>query len=142
MAERSLRVPVREEHVRVGKRTRATSKVRVTKTVRERTTVIDEPLAADIIAVDRVPKDRFVEGPIPDRYEGDTLVISVLEEVTIVEKRLRLKEELRITKRRVPIQRPHTVTLRSEEATIERVDASGRITHDHSTPPAAPAKRR
>ena len=93
---------MRAEHVRVGKRTRATGKVRVTKTVRERTAVIDEPLAADIIAVARVPMDRFVEGPIPDRYEGDTLVISVLEEVTVVEKRLRLKEELRITKRRVP----------------------------------------
>jgi uncharacterized protein (TIGR02271 family) len=126
----------------VGKRTSATGRVRVTKTVRERTAVIDEPLEADIVTIDRVPIDRFVEAPIPDRYEGDTLVVSVLEEVTVVEKRLRLKEELRITKRRVQTRRPQAVTLRSEEATVERVDASGRTIHTPSTPPAAPAKRR
>lgn len=126
----------------MGKRTRATGKVRVTKTVRERTAVIDEPLAADIVTVERVPIDRFVEGPIPDRYDGDTLVVSIIEEVSVVAKRLRLKEELRITKRRVQTRQPQTVTLRSEEATVERFDASGRIIHVTSTPPAAPAKRR
>ena len=126
----------------MDKRTRATGKVRVTKTVREHTAVIDEPLAADVVTVERVAMDRFVEGPIPDRYDGDTLVISIVEEVAVVEKRLRLKEELRITKRRVQTRRPQVVTLRSEEATVERVDASGRIVHAHSTPPAAPARRR
>ena len=126
----------------MDKRTRATGKVRVTKKVRERTAVIDEPLAADVVTVERVPIDRFVEGPIPDRYDGDTLVVSVVEEVTVVAKRLRLKEELRITKRRVQTRRPQTVTLRSEEATVERFDASGRTIHAPSTPPAAPAKRR
>ena len=49
----------------MGKRASVTGKVRVTKTVRERTAVIDEPLAADVVTVDRVPIDRFVEGPIP-----------------------------------------------------------------------------
>jgi uncharacterized protein (TIGR02271 family) len=116
--------------------------VRVTKSVRERTAVIDEPLTAEVVTVERVPIDRFVEGPIADRYDGDTLVVSVIEEVTVVAKRLRLKEELRITKRRVQTRRPQTVTLRSEEATVERFDGSGRITHAPSTPPAAPAKRR
>jgi uncharacterized protein (TIGR02271 family) len=142
MAERFARVPVREERVAVGKRTTTTGKVRVTKTVRERTAVIDEPLAADVVAVERVPIGRFVEGPIPDRYEGQTLVVSVVEEVTVVEKRLRLKEELRITKRRVQRRRPQSVTLRSEEATVERVDAFGGIIHAHNTSPAAPAARR
>jgi uncharacterized protein (TIGR02271 family) len=142
MAERLARVPIREERVRVARRTTPTGKVRVTRTVRERTAVVDEPLVADVVAVERVPVDRFVEGPIPDRYEGDTLVISVLEEVTVIQKRLRLKEEVRITRRRVPRRRPQTVTVRSEEAAVERFDGSGRIIHAPSTPPATPGARR
>jgi uncharacterized protein (TIGR02271 family) len=142
MAERSQRVPLHQERARVVKRTRTTGAVRVTKRVRERTAVIDASLASDVVDVDRRPMNRFVDAAIPDRYDGDTLVISIVEEITVVEKRLRLKEELRITRRRVETRQPQRVRLRSEEAVVERVDASGRIIHQHSTPAVTPAKRR
>jgi stress response protein YsnF len=56
------------------------------------------------------------------RYEGDTMIVSLLEEVLVVETRLLLKEEVRMTTRRTETHRPVTVTLRREDVTVERVD--------------------
>ena len=58
------------------------------------------------------------------RSEEDTLIIPVLEEVLVVEKRLLLKEEVRITKRE-ETHTPQRVTLRREEAAVERINREG-----------------
>ena len=50
------------------------------------------------------------------------MIVPLLEEVLVVEKRLMLKEELRITKRRVEDYQSQKVTLRSEEAVVERFE--------------------
>ena len=72
--------------------------------------------------IERVPVNRVVEGPIPVRYEGDTMILSLLEEVLVVETRLLLKEEVHMTTRRTETHTPARVTLRHEDVTIERVD--------------------
>ena len=54
------------------------------------------------------------------REEGDVLIIPVLEEVVVVEKRLMLKEELRIRRSRGERPVRETVTLRTEEVSIEQ----------------------
>jgi hypothetical protein len=69
-----------------------------------------------------VPVNRVVEGPIPVRSEGDTMIVSVLEAVLVVETWLLVTEELRITRRRTDTHTPERVTLRHEDVTIERVD--------------------
>ncbi|MCM0044674.1 MAG: DUF2382 domain-containing protein, partial [Burkholderiaceae bacterium] len=51
-----------------------------------------------------------------------TLVVPVLEEVLVVEKRLRLKEEIRITARATVRHATEQVVLRSEQVSIERFD--------------------
>jgi stress response protein YsnF len=51
-------------------------------------------------------------------------IIPILEEVVVVEKRLVLKEELRVTMQRVSRRQPQSVTLRREEAVIERIDVT------------------
>jgi uncharacterized protein (TIGR02271 family) len=101
--------------------------VRITKVVHEHETVIDEPLVAAEVEVERVPIQRVVEGPIPVRYEGNTVVVSLLEEVLVVEKRLMLKEELHIRKRQVAVHQPQQVTLRREEARIERLSSTEKM---------------
>jgi uncharacterized protein (TIGR02271 family) len=68
-----------------------------------------------------VPVNRPVDRPVPARYEGDTLIVPVFEETLVVEKRLVLKEELRITKRRAERHRPRRTTLRHEEVSVERI---------------------
>jgi uncharacterized protein (TIGR02271 family) len=112
-------VPVMMEELDVQKRRVETGRVRIHKTVHEREELVDEPLFQEEVVIERVPINRVVEEAIPIRYEGDTMIVSLLEEVPVVQKRLVLKEELRITKRRVAVPRPVRVMLRSEEATVE-----------------------
>lgn len=114
-------VPVVAEQLEVRKRTVEAGGVRVRKTVREREEVVDEPLLREEVQVRRVPVGRVVDGPVPVRHVGDTIIVSLLEEVLVVEKRLMLKEELHLTKERVETHRPQRVMLRTEEAVVERV---------------------
>jgi hypothetical protein len=62
------------------------------------------------------------------RQEGDTTIVTLVEEVVVVEKRLRAIEEVRITKRQDVEPSVQTVTLRREEAVIERLSAGGTTT--------------
>jgi uncharacterized protein (TIGR02271 family) len=114
-------VPVIAEELEVQKRVVETGKVRITKVVHEREVVVDEPLFCEEIEIEHVPIQRIVDGPIPVRYEDDTMIVSILEEVLVVEKRLMLKEELHVRKRRVETHQPQQVTLRHEEARVERL---------------------
>ena len=118
-------IPIVEEHAVILKRKMPTEGVRVRTMVHEDTAVIDEAVASETIDVERVPLDRWVEGPVPVREEGDTTIVTLLEEVLVVEKRLRATEEVRITKRRSIENSSQSVTLRREEAEIERVSAAG-----------------
>lgn len=116
-----LVIPVFVEELDVRKRTVETGRVRVTKTVHERQELVDEPLIEERVVVERVPVGRIVDAEPAVRREGDILVVPVLEEVLVVEKRLLLKEEIRITRTRVEARHPQQVTLRSEEAAVERL---------------------
>jgi uncharacterized protein (TIGR02271 family) len=99
-----------------------TGRVRIRKIVHEREEMVDPPLLREEVVIERVPVNRMVDGPIAAYSEEDTLIIPVLEEVLVIEKRLLLKEEVRITKRRVETHRPQRVTLRREEAVVERLN--------------------
>jgi uncharacterized protein (TIGR02271 family) len=123
-AERIV-MPVVAETLDVQKRKVETGGVRIKKIVHEREEVVDEPLMREEVQVKRVPINRIVEAPVPVRHVGNTMIISLLEEVLVVEKRLMLKEELHITKGEVETYKPQRVVLRSEEAVVERVDDAG-----------------
>jgi uncharacterized protein (TIGR02271 family) len=118
----SVVVPVVAEQLEVQKRKVEGGGVRIRKTVHEREEVVDEPLMREEVQVRRVPVNRVVDGPVPVRHVGNTMIVSLLEEVLVVEKRLMLKEELHITKEEVESYRPQRVRLRSEEAVVERVE--------------------
>ena len=114
-------VPVLVEELEVQKRLVETGKVRITKVVHERETLVDEPLVRDNVAISRVPMQRVVDGPIPVREDNGTTIISVVEEVLVVEKRWMLREEIHIRKQRTETHQPQRITLRSEEVQVERV---------------------
>lgn len=118
-------IPVVEERVAVRTRRMPAEGIRARTVVREEEVVVDDPLISETVEVERVPLDRWIEAPIPVRQEGDTMILTVIEEVVVVEKRLRAIEEVRITKRRTERREPQTVTLRREEAIVERLDAAG-----------------
>jgi len=132
--EEAVVVPVVAEEAEVRKQVIETGRVRVAKTVREREEVVDVPLWRDEVQVERVPINRVVEGPVVVRHEGDTTIIPLVEEILVVEKRLMLREELRVTTRHVEEHRPQRVTLRTEEATVERVEPTPRRTRSSKHP--------
>ena len=123
-----IKVPVLQEEAWVEKRIVDTGRgVRIHKTVAEHPCRIDERLMRDEVEVTHVPVDRIVpldQAPAT-RYEGDTLVVPVLEEVLVVERRLRIKEELHITRTRREERHVDTVLLKSEQVGVERFDEHG-----------------
>jgi len=121
-------LPVIEEELELRKRTVETGGLRVHKTVHEREEMVDEPLLREELQIERVPINRPVNAPPEVRHEGDVTIIPVLEEVLVVEKRLVLKEELHVKRSRRLDSSPQRVTLRSEEATIERIEPRQRDT--------------
>ena len=114
-------IPVVAEELQVGRRTVETGRVRVTKLVKEHEEVVNEPIRTEEVVVERFPVNRVVDAAPEPRREGDTLVFPVLEEVLVVERRLMLKEEVRISKRITETQEQQTVTLREEDVRIERM---------------------
>ena len=116
----SIAIPLAGEEIELGKRPVQQAVVRVQTRVREEERIIETRLLKDEITIERVEINQPIERPMESRYEGAVLVIPVIEEVLVVRKQLVLKEELRIAQRAVA--RPHTqsVTLRHEEATVER----------------------
>jgi uncharacterized protein (TIGR02271 family) len=121
-------VPVIEETLEIQKRQVETGRVRFTKVVREREDLIDEPLLHDEVTLERRAVNCVVEHPPAMRQEGDTLIIPIVEEILVVEKRLILKEELHITTRQTETHAPQTVTLRHEEVTVKRLPPQDPVT--------------
>ena len=123
--EEPLVVPVVAEELTVEKRQVTRGTVRIHTRVETREEVVDEPLLHEEIAVERVPVNALVEGeaPIP-HYENEVFVIPILEEVLVVQKRLLLKEEVRVTRRSTTMSKPQQVTLRREVVEIERIAPS------------------
>lgn len=118
-------LPVIREEAHVGVQRVDTGRgVRIHKTVSEQAHPIDVTLLRDAVSVQRVPVDKIVslsDAPVA-RQDGDTLIVPILEEVLVVEKRLRIKEEIHITRSAHPQPYSDTVVLRSENVSIERFD--------------------
>jgi len=117
-----LVIPIVAETLDIQKRVIVTGGVRVIKTVTERDEVADEPLLREEVSVERVSINQIIEGPRGTRQEGDTLIIPLMEEVLVIEKRLMLKEELRVTRTQTQTHQPQRVTLRTEEAVIDQIE--------------------
>lgn len=83
---------------------------------------VDELLTHERVEIERVAIGRPVDAIPADREEGDTTVIPVVEEVVVVHRQLVLREELRIRRVRVTEHHRETVSLRAQEAVVERFD--------------------
>lgn len=115
-------LPVLEEQLDIRKIAVETGAVRVRKIVHEESRTIDLSLMQEEISITRVPVNKVVESKFHSRQEGDTLVIPLFKEV--VTRHLLLVEEVRITTRRNPETSTQEVTLKREEAVVERYDAT------------------
>jgi uncharacterized protein (TIGR02271 family) len=113
-------IPVVVEEARVAKRQVETGRVRIQKSVHTAEEQVDVPLLRDTVDVKRVPVERYLEKPVSPHYRGHTLVIPVMEEVLVVQKRLLLREEIHVTTVREQARHQETVTLQREQVTVTR----------------------
>ncbi|SHI79813.1 protein of unknown function [Roseomonas rosea] len=114
-------LPVVEETLRLDKRVVETGRVRVSLSTEVEEEVLRETLRRRHAEVERHPVGREVSEMPRVRQEGNLLIIPVVEEVLVVEKRLVLKEEihLRLTDEDVAVEQP--ATRRVQHAVVERV---------------------
>lgn len=124
-------IPLVEENARIDRRIVEKGRVRVrtqTETVEQ---TLRESLRSDAVGVTRVPVDRVIaegEAAPEVRTEGGVTIIPVLEEVLVVEKRLVLKEEVHIRRTTSGEDVEVPVTLRRQQAVIERAGPEGLVT--------------
>ncbi|PVY37954.1 YsnF/AvaK domain-containing protein [Pontibacter virosus] len=114
-------IPVIEEQVRVDKEVRETGSVHIEKQVHRENVDLDLPIIHEEAEIERVEINQYVDVPPPPvRYEGDKMIIPVLKEVLVVEKRLLVVEEIHVTKRRTEEHNTEQVELLREEIRVER----------------------
>jgi uncharacterized protein (TIGR02271 family) len=123
-------LPVFDEFINVEKRVIETGRVELRKTVQERVEVVDQPIFSEEVEIERVAVNRPIDEVVPSRYEGETLIIPLVEEVLVVEKRLVLREEIHVRKLRTEMSEPQEVNLRSEQVEVVRKSASDKVSQD------------
>ncbi len=93
--------------------------------------LVEEVLSLGVLKIERVKLDRAVDVAPPLRDEGNTTIISLVEERLVVEKRLFVVEEIHVTRETTQERVAIPVTLRATRATIERPNdtSTGSITN-------------
>ena len=114
-------VPVIEEHVVITKEVVETGKVLIKKRVKEEEAFINIPLIQEGYIVERKPgkKELFTHHPAV-RHEGDKMIIPVVREVLVVEKRYEVTEEVHVIKTKTEVPNMQQITLLKEEVQVER----------------------
>ncbi len=130
-------IPVLVEDVSI-KRRRIERAIRVHVRTDSHDQLIDEALVHEKIEIERVAIGRPIEAVPPVREEDDTTVIPVVEEVLVVERRLVLKEEIRLRRVQTTERHRETVTLRKQHAVIERAEAGEEKTAPRPEPAPIP----
>ncbi|WP_338665972.1 DUF2382 domain-containing protein [Pararoseomonas sp. SCSIO 73927] len=124
-------IPLVEETVRIGKRAVETGRLRVSITTEAAEETVRATLRTRRAEVERVTMDREVAEAPSTREEDGVLVIPVVEEILVVEKRLILREEIRLrfVDSEETVEQP--VERRLQRATVERLPPGT------ATPPGA-----
>ena len=115
-----LVVPLHAEEVSVAKRRVVTGQVKVGTVTRESEQLVEELLEHEHVEIERIAVGKEVDKAPAVRQEGDTLIIPVLEEIVVVERRLLLKEEVRVRRTREKQPYQERVVIRKQEAVITR----------------------
>jgi stress response protein YsnF len=113
-----MTIPIVQERLTLEKRLVETGKVRID----ERLARVDEELEYEDVNIERVAVNREVDHAPEVREVDGVLIVPVLEEVLIVEKRLVVKEELHIRKTRKRERFEQAVQVQGMHAEVERVN--------------------
>lgn len=114
------RIQLVEETVAIEKRAVTTGRVQVRTFVDEEQVRVAEALNREIVDVERVPIGQQVEVAPAVREEGEFLIVPVMEERLVIEKRLFLVEELRLRRTTVSVPVEADATRRVMRAEVTR----------------------
>jgi uncharacterized protein (TIGR02271 family) len=128
-----LKLTLLAEQLAVDKQTFETGRVRVSKHTHTREVAIDEELLTESAEIETIPIGRQIFEMPMVRHEGETTIVPIVEEVLHTERRLFLKEEVRITRKKTTDQFHDRVTLRYQEAVITRVQSTSEAVDNQST---------
>jgi stress response protein YsnF len=114
-------IPLFEEAVSVSRRVVPTSRVQVSRVTHRHEHLVDELLERERVEVERVAIGKPIDHMPPVREEGDCLIFPVVEEVLKIERVLVLKEEVRIRRVKGTERYQERITLRKQEAVVNRL---------------------
>lgn len=115
-----VRVPIAEERARIETRDRVVGRVRVSTRTHEEEVELSERLRSDRVEITRVAIDAPIDYVPEIREENGVIIVPVVEEVLI--KRLVLREEVHLRHEAEIREVTEPVTLRTQEATVERTE--------------------
>ena len=116
--ERSI--PVVEEQLHVEKKEVETGKVYISKQIQEEEATVEVPLQHDKVNVERVAINQYIEEHPNVRYEGNKIIIPVVQEEVVVEKKILLVEEVHIDREYYQENFSETFTLKKEIIEVAR----------------------
>ena len=102
-----------------------TGKVHIRKRVTEEEATINLPLIQEGYHIERVPgkKDLLTQYPAI-RYEGDNMIVPVVREVLVVEKRYEVLEEVHVIKTKTEVPHLQQITLLKETVEVKRTPSN------------------
>lgn len=121
--ELPVTLPVVQEQLHVGTRTDEVGALRVRVLTEAHSETLQQPLVSEHVQVERVPVGVTVAQPRAPWTDGEVLVVPVYEEV--IERRLVLKEEIRLHRVRSSALHTEQVSLQRQRAVVERRQPDG-----------------
>ena len=117
-------VPILAEELSVAKEVVETGRVRLNVVTRTHEELVDEMLTDEIAEVEHVAIGKPVDSMPQVRREGDTTIVPVVEEEVVVQRRLVLKEEIRIRLVRTARRHQERVAVHRQEAIVTRIPST------------------
>jgi len=116
-------IPIIEEQLRIDKKIIEKARYTFDKEVAEEQVELNIPLNQEHITIEKREINQYVEtAPPAVRYEGDTMIISVLREEAVIVKKLMLVEELHVTRHSSEEMHSSTHTVRKEKIIINKIE--------------------
>ena len=136
-ADTEVVIPLVEERLAVARRLIETGRVHVHLSTATEDALVRETLRGERMEVERVALGHEVASApaVREEEDGAVLVVPVLEEILVVERRLVLKEELRIRRIATTETVEETIPLRRQVASVERLPGAASRSPDARTRP-------
>jgi stress response protein YsnF len=113
-------LPLMDERLRLEKRSVEIGRVRVSLSTETTEEILRETLRSRRVEVQRIERGQEVTEVPQTRQEGDVIIVPVVAEILVVEKRLVLKEEIHLRLVETETAVEERAVRRVQHATVER----------------------